>query len=100
MKLKHYSGYGTINAYKLKKETKNGITNLVVEVVGNHEQGLERDDIYTLKRWLIDRFDKTAKDVNPYKIDYNYISDYQTIDGRSVEACLYMFWYNVNDTTW
>lgn len=56
MKLKHFAGYGTINARKVK----DGSCKLHVRVEGNHEWGLRRDDEYDLYNWLVKRFDKTV----------------------------------------
>ena len=70
MKLKHFAGYGTIEAKKIGKLTNNdGLTVLSVSVTGEHEQGLipyhvYMYDDYLLKQWLIDRFDKKAKSIN------------------------------------
>ena len=96
MKIKHWQGYGCVEARKVKKTTKNGITNLVVEVMGNHEWGLVRRDVYDLKRWLVDRFDKSAKDISPYSIDYTLLlSTYERIGGLDVEKAVYSFTYEV-----
>lgn len=96
MRIKHWQGYGSVTATKLKKTVKNGITTLIVKVNGNHEYGLVRDDIYTLKRWLIDKFDKTARDISPYSIDYDYKDGYSlTADGLDEEYCIYTFNYEV-----
>lgn len=96
MRIKHWQGYGTVTAKKISKTTKNGITTLVVRVNGNHEWGLVRNDIYDLKRWLIDKFDKSAADINPYSIDYNYEDGYErTASGIDEEYCKYTFVYSV-----
>ena len=95
MKIKHWQGYGCVEARKVKKSTRNGITNLVVEVVGNHEWGLERRDVYDLKWWLVDRFDRSAKDINPYSIEYTLSSGYERINGLDVEKAVYSFSYEV-----
>lgn len=96
MKIKHWQGYGCVTAKKVSKTVKNGVTKLVVRVTGNHEWGLVREDKYDLKRWLIDRFDKSAKDVNPYSIEYKYVDGYErTADGIDEEYCEYTFAYEV-----
>lgn len=96
MHIKHWQGYGIITAKKIKKTTKNGETTLTVKVSGNHEYGLVRDDIYDLKRWLIDRYDKSAKDINCYSIDYDYNSGYErNANGIDEEYCIYTFRYEV-----
>ena len=63
MKLKHWQGYGSVEVKKVSKTTFNNNwgekkTKLVLSVKGNHEYGLVRDDIYDVKRWLFDRFEK------------------------------------------
>jgi len=58
MKLKHWAGYGCINARKVKSEK----DLLVVEVRGEHECGLVRDDKYDVFNWLVKRFDKKHTD--------------------------------------
>lgn len=97
MKIKHWQGYGSVTAKKVSKVTKNGVTTLVVKVTGNHEWGLVRDDIYDLKRWLIDRFDKTAADVWPYDINYRYEDGYSRNEEKGIdeEYCVYTFVYSV-----
>lgn len=88
MKIKHWQGYGAVNAQKIRKSVGKGITTLVVRVTGNHECGLRRDDNYDLSNWLIKRFDKT-------------FTDYRTIrsvniretEENGVEICEYTFTY-------
>ena len=61
MKLKHWAGYGCVNARKIKDNS----CTLHVRVEGLHEQGLERGtwDTYGLYNWLVKRFDKNVPDV-------------------------------------
>ena len=94
MKIKHWQGYGCVNARKVKKTTKNGTTTLVVEVTGNHEWGLVRNDMYDLKRWLVERFDKATKDIPYWRIDYFVTEDYFKADnGCDTERAVYTFSY-------
>ena len=58
MKIKHWQGYGTVNAVKIKDKN----FTLSVKVSGNHEWGLRRDDIYDLFGWLVKKFDPAWKD--------------------------------------
>jgi len=58
MKIRHYQGYGCVNARKIS----NVGNVLVVEVRGEHECGLVRDDNYDVFNWLVKRFDKTRKE--------------------------------------
>ena len=94
MKIKHWQGYGTVEAKKISKKTRDGITTLVVNVTGNHEWGLIREDMYDLKRWLVDRFDRSAKEIPDYKMDYSYVQAFVRGDnGCCVETCTYTFRY-------
>ena len=44
MKVRHWSGYGFVNVKKVNKVVGDGgITTLVVDIKGQHEQGLIRD---------------------------------------------------------
>lgn len=102
MKIKHFAGYGSIDAKKISKSTKDNTTILTVLVAGDHEQGLIPGYIipgqptlysdYTIKHWLIDRFDKNAKDIDNlrYKMRAEYIS-------YNPDAAQYTFVYNCND---
>jgi len=58
MRIKHFAGYGTVNAVKVN----DGTAKLHVRVTGLHEWGLRRDDEYDLYTWLVKRFDKSAPD--------------------------------------
>lgn len=58
MRMKHWTGYGCINAKLISKKTENNMTTLVIHVSGNHECGIERNDKYDVAKYLIIRFDK------------------------------------------
>jgi hypothetical protein len=93
MKLKHWQGYGSVEVKKVSKTTFNNNwgekkTKLVLSVNGNHEYGLVRDDIYDVKRWLFDRFEKNFSG-EYYDIDMSIKDDY--VDG--VEVATYTFIY-------
>ena len=51
MKLKHWQGYGSVNAVKVE-DTQSSV---VIEVTGAHEYGLVLENMYDVKRWLLDR---------------------------------------------
>ena len=93
MRIKHWQGYGTVTAKKLSKRLTGRGTMLRVMVQGNHEWGLVREDKYDLKRWLIDRFDKDAKNVSPYEISYRYDAGYVKVNGLDTETVIYTFEY-------
>ena len=50
MRIKHYQGYGIINAEKIKSKHINGRNYIDIKVWGNHEYGLDRseykDDVF------------------------------------------------------
>ena len=92
MKIKHFQGYGSVQAKKLSKTTIGNKTKLVVEVKGNHEWGLVRDDIYDAKRWLFDRFEKNFNG-NDYDIEMTIKDDYVREGNIDVEVATYTFVY-------
>lgn len=97
MKLKHFAGYGSV---EVKKQSKTTFTNewgekktkLVLTVKGNHERGLVRDDIYDVKHWLFDRFEKGFNG-NYYDITMSVHDDYISENGIDVEVATYTFIY-------
>ena len=92
MKIKHFQGYGSVQAKKVSKTTIGNKTKLVVEVKGNHECGLVRDDIYDVKRWLFDKFEKKFKG-EYYDIDMDIKDDYVKEGNIDVEVATYTFIY-------
>ena len=93
MKIKHFQGYGSVQAKKVSKTTIGNKTKLVVEVKGNHEWGLVRDDIYDVRRWLFNRFEKNFKG-NDYEISMTIEDNYVKEDGLDVEVAIYTFIYD------
>ena len=99
MKIKHFAGYGSVNAVKVSKKNVtdmfgNEKIELVVKVSGNHEWGLERNDAYDLYHWLIKRFDKSVGDF--YDIyggmSYSTTTCYdKDKNGLDVECCDYTY---------
>lgn len=97
MRIKHFAGYGTIDAKKVSKVDNGETTILTVLVTGDHEQGLypaymvpgsvDRFSDATIKKWLLERFDKRTKDKPNFR--YNVIVSPLTYD-----ACEYVFGYN------
>ena len=94
MKIKHFAGYGSVQARKVSKTTSGGRTKLVVEVKGNHEWGLVRDDIYDVRRWLFNRFEKNFNGED-YDIDMDIKDGYVQENGLDVEVAIYTFEYNI-----
>ena len=95
MRIKHFAGYGCVNARRIKDNT----ATLHVRVEGNHEQGvtLPSWQTYLLYNWLVRRFDKDA----PSAIDWLHLrpiieihSDFRTDPKLGViDTCDYYFTY-------
>ena len=97
MRVKHFMGYGSVEVKKIsKKPIINGYgenkTELVLRVKGNHEWGLVRNDIYDVRRWIFDRFEKNFKK-SDYEIYMEVKSDYIEENGHYVEVATYTFVY-------
>lgn len=94
MKVKHWQGYGIVNMKKISQNTKNGIKTIVVQVSGNHEWGLKRNDIYDIHKWICS---KLAKDCKEYCDIVNLqINDYyKRINDLDVEFCDYTISYRI-----
>ena len=97
MKVKHFAGYGSVNVTK-KSKTKfrdylgNTKTMLVLEVKGNHECGNVRDDIYDVRRWIFNRFEKNFSG-NDWDIQMSIDDNYVRENGIDVEVATYTFTY-------
>ena len=99
MRLKHWQGYGIVNATKISALNFNNVygqkcCTLRVRVKGNHEWGIETEDTYTIFNWLVKRFDKRL--TNPYAITDAKTNDYYVKDGGlNVEVCEYTISYHL-----
>ena len=84
MKIKHWQGYGTVTAKKIGTGPFYDNRYLRIQVSGDHEYGLYRDDKYDIFKWLVKRFDKKAK-------DWTDIVDMQitNVPGQKEETVLY-----------
>lgn len=74
MKIKHWQGYGSVNAKVVKKtaSTSKGVKTITIEVSGNHEYGLDRHrDKYDVFNWLFKRFVKDIES-DDYILDIEY----------------------------
>ena len=97
MRVKHFAGYGSVD---VKKKSKTTFTNefgekknkLVLVVKGNHEWGLVRDDMYDVRHWIFEKFEKNFKGYD-YQIDMTIQNDYITENGIDVEVAKYTFIY-------
>ena len=96
MRIKHFMGYGSVNAKVVEKGLKTDVANgllkkyLKINVWGNHECGLVREDKYDINNWLVKKVAKVDIDYQQIEdIDWNTIPD---IDGQ--EAVQYIIKYN------
>lgn len=97
MKIKHFAGYGSVDVKKVFKKT---FTNewgekknkMVLSVKGNHECGIVRNDIYDVKHWIFDKFEKNFKG-EYYDINMTIKDDYVKDNGLDVEVATYTFIY-------
>ena len=97
MRVKHFMGYGSVEVKKISKKSNiNGYgenkTKMVLRVKGNHECGLVRKDIYDVRRWIFDKFEKNFKG-NDYDIYMDIKDDYINENGIDVEVATYTFVY-------
>ncbi len=95
MKIKHFMGYGSVNAKVVEKGLKTDVANgvlrkhLKINVWGNHEYGLKREDKYDINNWLVKKVARVDIDYkNIEKITCTYIPN---IDGQ--EAVQYNISY-------
>jgi hypothetical protein len=88
MRIKHWQGYGSVEAKKLDRTVdENGIVTVKIRVTGDHEWGLETKDEHTVKDWLLKRMDKKF----PENGRIEYESHDRMVDGH--EVCTYIIWY-------
>jgi len=92
MKIKHWAGYGSITANSIfrKYNSFSKEYEIIIQVQGNHEQGLVRKDEYDILNWLLKRFDKEATNIISY-IAFN-LPDIN-INGEMVERAEYQINY-------
>lgn len=94
MKIKHWQGYGVLNAKVLKKGfVYNPMVKsnyIVIEVKGNHEYGLDTYDRYFIFNWLLKKFDKNVRSVSQIKsVELEESWDNQAKE----EVCVYKIFY-------
>lgn len=97
MRVKHFAGYGSVEVKKVSKKPiindyGENKTEMVLQVKGNHEWGLVRNDIYDVKRWIFEKFEKNFKG-NDYDIYMDIKDDYINENGIDVEVATYTFVY-------
>ena len=64
----------------------------MLEVKGNHEYGNVRDDIYDVRRWIFNRFEKNFSG-NDWDIQMSIDDNYVRENGIDVEVATYTFTY-------
>ena len=89
MKIKHFAGYGCVNAKKLKHETIDSVTTLIINVSGDHERGLKPYIIDDAIQWLAARYDKNIVNIPWYNIHIDVNNNY----GMSCDTLTYTFKY-------
>ena len=90
MKIKHFAGYGCVNAKRIKDPS----CTLHVQIRGNHEWGIVRNDEYDLFNWLVKRFDKSIPDSLTFHRMFPKINVVPSWDAEAKEdVCDYMFTY-------
>lgn len=95
MKLKHWQGYGSVNAKKMSESTRKDPfygdkKTMHIRVTSNHEYGIEREDKYDVFNWLLKRFDKTVE-------SYRQITSVRLVSGieNGIDVCDYFIEYKL-----
>ena len=91
MKIKHFAGYGSVNAVKVKDKTC-----LHIRASGNHERGLEPYDDYDVWHWLVMRFKKgtTFEDYYTWKRNGGHMEIESSYDyNKNEEVCDYKIYF-------
>lgn len=88
-RIKHFQGYGYVEAEVISKPKAGKRGTLLIKVVGNHEYGLEIDsyDTYRLDKWLGKLGKFTEKDVVSFSCNSTYIANREK--NITEENCLY-----------
>jgi len=97
MRVKHFAGYGSVEVKKvLKKAIINGYgenkTKLILRVKGNHEWGIVRNDIFDVRDWIFNKFEKNFNG-DDYDIYMDVQDEYIKENGIDVEVATYTFIY-------
>ncbi|MBO5435316.1 hypothetical protein J6A31_05825 [bacterium] len=98
MKIKHWQGYGCVSARKLSEKKLSETTAILkIEVKGNHECGIERNDTYDVFRWLLNDGKRFTKDCKTYRDIYklNITTDIVMENGQSVDIAYYEIYYRL-----
>lgn len=100
MKIKHWSGYGTVKATKVtKKDYNEGVRVLHIKVEGNHERGLEMNEYDTcgVFNWLVKKFDKQANSEVGKTLSFSAVSEFEDANNEYgfIEVCDYYIRYKI-----
>lgn len=91
MKIKHFQGYGSVTAKKKSRTvTPDNKIKLIIEVTGNHECGLVREDPYDLFNWLVSKFDKSIENYRQIE-NVNIETKSVTLDNKLTDQAIYTF---------
>jgi len=96
MKIKHWQGYGAINAKKISDVRINdSMSKLTIQLSGNHEYGLVRDDKYDIFNWLLNKGQRFATKIKDYRdiLHINITEDILNIAGENIDCALYEITY-------
>lgn len=100
MRIKHFQGYGTVNATKVRKDTFFDVygeekTKLIIKVQGLHEWGLKVNCSYDAVRWLLPKFEKNLpNDYWNVEVTTEYGADIKVDNKYGYEqVCVYTFIY-------
>lgn len=98
MKLKHWQGYGSINARKISETVNGNIATLKIELKGNHEYGLSRDDKYDVFNWLLNGGKRFVKACSSYRdiISVDITEDYVKENNEIIDTALYTITYKIS----
>ena len=97
-KLKHWQGYGCLDAKKLA-DYPYGYRRrkAVIQVEGNHEYGIILHEPYDVWNWLCKRFVKDClKWTNISDLKVTQVYSVKDDEGRDVEAAVYEIEYTVS----
>ena len=96
MKIKHWQGYGIVDAKNIsKKKNPDESTSIHIKVTGNHECGIHTEYSWNVSDWLLSKFDKNVKN-DRCLLNYR-VEDGEDVlvDGVKTETCNYYITYKV-----
>ena len=98
MKIKHWQGYGVVDAKNVsKKKNDDGSTSIHIKVTGNHEYGIHTEYPWNIAEWLLAKFDKAVKDdrcLLSFRVEDG---DDVDVNGVPTNTCDYYITYKVGE---